>query len=104
MENHIKELKHGFGMRRVPCGQEPANAAWLRIGATAYNLFLLQQAFGLPPELLHVTVGTVRWRLYQTAARLVRHARRLVLKVATDAATFAILSDLRLVSQSLAFP
>ena len=103
-ENYIKELKHGFGMRRVPCGQEPANAAWLRIGTMAYNLFLLQQAFGLPPELLHVTVGTVRWRLYQTAARLVRHARRLVLKIATDAATFAILSDLRLVSHSLAFP
>jgi len=104
MENHIKELKHGFGMRRVPCGQEHANAAWFRIGAMAYNLFLLQQAFGLPPELLHVTVGTVRWRLYQTAARLVRHARQLVLKVATDAATFAILSDLRLVSSSLPAP
>ena len=104
MENHIKELKHGFGMRRMPCGQELANAAWLRIGAMAYNLFLLQQAFGLPPELLHVTVGTVRWRLYQTAARLVRHARQFVLKVATDAATFAILSDLRLVSSSLPAP
>jgi hypothetical protein len=104
MENYIKELKHGFGMLGMPCGQQHANAAWFRIGAMAYNLFLLQQAFGLPPELLHVTVGTVRWRLYQTAARLVRHARRLVLKVATDPATFAILSDLRLVSHSLAFP
>jgi len=104
MENHIKELKHGFGMLGLPCGQQHANAAWFRIGAMAYNLFLLQQAFGLPPELLHATVGTVRWRLYQTAARLVHHARQLVLKVATDAATFAMLSDLRLVSRSLAFP
>jgi hypothetical protein len=103
-ENHIKELKHGFGMHGLPCGQERANAAWFRIGAMAYNLFLIEQAFGLPPELLHVTVGTVRWRLYQVAARLVRHARRLVLKVATDAATFAMLSDLRLASRSMAFP
>ena len=49
----------------------------------------MQQAFGLPPELRHATVGTGRWRLYQAAARLVRHARRLILKVATDAATRA---------------
>ena len=104
MENYIKELKHGFGMLGVPCGQEHANAAWFRIGALAYNLFLMQQAFGLPPELLHVTVATVRWRLYQIAARLVRHARQLVLKVATDLETFAVLSDLRLVSRSFAFP
>lgn len=104
MENYIKELKHGFGMLGMPCGQQHANAAWFRIGALAYNLFLMQQAFALPPELLHATVGTIRWRLYQVAARLVRHARRFVLKVATDAATFAILSDLRLVSRSLAFP
>ena len=104
MENHIKELKHGFGMRGVPCGQQHANAAWFRIGALAYNLFLLQQAFGLPPELLHVTVGTVRWRLYQTAARLVRHARRLVLKVATDAATFAMLKDLRFAAARCTVP
>ena len=97
-ENYIKEVKHGFGMLGVPCGEQSANAAWFRIGALAYNLFLMQQAFGLPPELLHATVGTVRWRLYQTAARLVRHARRLILKVATDAATFAVLCELRVAS------
>jgi hypothetical protein len=104
MENYIKELKHGFGMVGLPCGQQAANAARFRIGALAYNLFLMQKAFGLPPELLHTTVATVRWRVYQTAARLVRHARRLVLKVATDAETFAMLRDLRLVARSLAFP
>jgi len=104
MENHIKELKHGFGMHSLPCGQQAANAAWFRIGALAYNLFLFEQAFGLPPELLHATVATVRWRLYQVAARLVRHARSIILKVATDAATFAILSDLRFAARSMAFP
>lgn len=104
MENHIKELKHGFGMDHLPCGQEAANAAWFRIGAMAYNLFLIEQAFGLPPEMRSSTVATVRWRLYQVAARLVRHAGYLILKVATDAATFAILSDVRLVARSMAFP
>jgi len=103
-ENYIRELKHGFGMLHMPCGQERANAAWFRLGAMAYNLFLMQQAFGLPPELARATVGTVRWRVYQVAARLVHHARRLVLKVAADAETFAVLCDLRFASRSIAFP
>ena len=45
--------------RRMPYGQGPANAAWFRVGAMACNLSLLQQASGLPPELLHVTASTV---------------------------------------------
>jgi len=40
-ENGIKELKIGFGMERVPCSQESANAAFFRIGVMAYNLFVL---------------------------------------------------------------
>lgn len=104
MENYIKELKHGFGMLKMPCGQERANAAWFRIGALAYNLFLIQQALALPHRMLASTVGTIRWNLYQLGARLVRHARQLILKVSTDAPTFAILTDLRLVARSMAFP
>jgi len=38
------------------------------------------------------------------AARLVHHARRLVLKVAADAETLAVLCDLRFASRSTAFP
>jgi len=84
-ENYIKELKGGFGMERMPCGEQEANAAWLRIGALAYNLFLLQQAEALPKELARATVQTVRWRFYAVAARLVKHARCVVLKVAAGA-------------------
>ena len=35
-ENGIKELKIGFGMERMPCGQESANAAFFRIGVIRY--------------------------------------------------------------------
>jgi hypothetical protein len=39
-ENRIKELKIGFGMERMPCGQFAANAMFLAIGVlVAYNLF-----------------------------------------------------------------
>jgi len=37
-ENRIKELKIGFGMERMPCGQFEANAVFFRIGILAYNL------------------------------------------------------------------
>ena len=43
-ENRIKELKIGFGMERMPCGQFEANAVFFRIGILAYNvgrLFIL---------------------------------------------------------------
>ena len=37
-ENRIKELKLGFGMERMPCGQLEANAVFFRLGVLAYNL------------------------------------------------------------------
>ena len=103
MENYIKDLKHGVGMRRMPSGRIEANAAWFRIGALAYNLFLLSQALALAVDLSHVFVGTVRWRLYHTPARLVRHARRLIVNVAVDAATFAVLERWRRKAAAFAF-
>jgi len=54
-ENRIKELKIGFGMERMPCGQTVANAKH--------------------------QVQTVRWRLFQTAGKVVDHANRVYLKV-----------------------
>jgi hypothetical protein len=102
-ENYIKELKVGFGMERMPCGEQEANAAWLRIGALAYNLFLLQQAEALPQELGSSTVQTVRWRFYAVAARLVRHARALVLKVAGGARLLGQMERMRAHSWQMAY-
>jgi hypothetical protein len=39
-ENGIKELKIGFGMERMPCGQFAANAAFFRIGVIAHRIHL----------------------------------------------------------------
>ena len=103
MENFNKELKYGFGMRHLPCGEFEANAAWFRIGALAYNLFLMQREFGLPPELQSATVETVRWNIYQIAGRVVRHGGQRILRVATDAVTFASLLLFREASKMFAF-
>ena len=80
-ENRIKELKIGFGMERMPCGKFDANAVFFRIGCMAYNLFVMFKAHALPSGWEKYQVKTVRWQLYQLAARVTQHARSLWLKV-----------------------
>jgi len=84
VENYIKELKNGFGMDWMPCGETYANAVFFRIGVIAYNLFQALKLLGLPAWWRTSTIATVRWKLYQVAARLVYHARQVVLKLATS--------------------
>lgn len=82
-ENGIKELKIGFGMERMPCGQFAANAAFFRIGVIAHNLFVLFKRSVLGDEWQRHKVATIRWRLFHLPGKVVRHAGAWVLKVAT---------------------
>ena len=84
-ENGIKELKIGFGMERMPCGQFKANAAFFRIGVIAHNLFVLFRYATLDAAWQRHKVATVRWRLFHLPGKVVRHAGAWVLKVASDA-------------------
>ena len=80
-ENRIKELKIGFGMERMPCGQFEANAVFFRLGVLAYNRFKgFTQATLDGPWHRH-QIQTLRWRVYQTAGKIVRHAEQQCLKV-----------------------
>lgn len=83
-ENYFKELKSGFGMDWMPCGETLANAVFFRIGVIAYNLFQAMKLLSLPPWWGKTTIETVRWKLYQVPGRLVYHARRILLKLATS--------------------
>ena len=83
-ENGIKELKIGFGMERMPCGQFAANAAFFRIGVIAHNLFVLFKRSALGTDWQHHKVATVRWRLLHLPGKVVRHAGAWVLKVASE--------------------
>lgn len=80
-ENRIKELKIGFGMERMPCGQFEANAVFFRIGILAYNIFRLFILKTLSASWHRHQVQTVRWRLYQTAGKIVFHGGQIFLKV-----------------------
>jgi len=92
-ENRIKELKLGFGMERMPCGQFAANAVFFRIGMLAYNLFVMFRTHALPEAWGRHQVRTIRWRLYQIAGRITRHARSLWIKV--SGAHIALFRDIR---------
>lgn len=80
-ENRIKELKIGFGMERMPCGQFAANAMFFRIGVLAYNVGRLFVLKTLGVSWHRHQVQTLRWRLYETAGKIVFHGRSLWLKV-----------------------
>lgn len=84
-ENGIKELKIGFGMERMPCGQFAANAAFFRIGVIAHNLFVLFRHGALGEGWQRHRVATVRWRLFHLPGKVVRHAGAWVLKIAAGA-------------------
>ena len=80
-ENRIKELKIGFGMERMPCGQFAANAVFFRIGVLAYNISQLFKLIILDESWHRHQVQTLRWKLYGTAGKIVFHGRYVYLKV-----------------------
>ena len=79
-ENRIKELKLDFAANRLPCGDFDANALYFAISTLAYNLFALLRMV-LPVCWESCRVTTVRWRLYALAGKVVRHGRRVTLKL-----------------------
>jgi hypothetical protein len=80
-ENRIKELKIGFGMERMPCGQFEANAVFFRIGVLAYNVGRLFVLSTLDMSWHCHQVQTLRWKFYETAGKIVFHGRHIYLKV-----------------------
>ena len=83
-ENFNKELKIGFGMERMSCGQTHANAVFFRIGVIAYNLFIGFKRLSCPESWLKQTIATFRWKVVQVAGRIVKHAGEMVLKLMID--------------------
>jgi hypothetical protein len=80
-ENRIKDLKIGFGMERMPCGQFEANAVFFRIGVLAYNVGRLFVLKTLDSSWHRHQVQTLRWKLYGTAGKIVFHGGAVWLKV-----------------------
>ncbi len=80
-ENRIKELKIGFGMQRMPCEQFAANAVFFRIGVLAYNVGRLFVLKTLDGGWHRHQVQTLRWKLYETAGKIIFRGGSIRLKV-----------------------
>jgi hypothetical protein len=102
IENWIKELKGGFGMEWMPCGESYANAVYFRLGVIAYNLFVAMKALSLPRRWQRYTIETIRWRMYQIAGEVFWESRRVVLRLVTSLEKLKILMQARAVIQRLA--
>ena len=94
-ENFNKELKIGFGMERMPCGQSYANAVFLRIGVLAYNLFIGFKRLSCPESWMKQTIATFRWKMIQVAGRIVRHAGETVLRLMVDLEKLELFKGIR---------
>ncbi len=95
-ENDIKEVKNGFGMRKMPSGDFAANALYFGIGILAYNLFIAQRNLTMPEDFRVKTIKTVRWLLINIPGKIINHAGRLVIKLAMPEVVVEMIHEIRL--------
>ena len=80
-ENYNKELGSGFGMDYAPCRSIRADAVYFELGLLAHNLAVAVKRLVLGGDWVRRTIATLRWRLIEIAGKVVRHGRRLILRV-----------------------
>ena len=88
-EHFNKELKTGFGMEQLPCGDSGAHAVFFRIGVLAYTRFIGFKRLACPAAWASQTITTVRWKLVPGAGRIRRHAGRVIVRLVLDAEALA---------------
>ena len=82
-------LKNELAAGVLPCGRFGANAAWLRMSVLTCNVLTALKRLALPAELLRARPKRLRFLFFNTAGRLVHHARRTILRLASNAGRLA---------------
>ncbi len=82
-------LKNELAAGVMPSKYFGTNAAWLRLAVIAHNVMTALKRLALPAELLTARPKRLRFLIFNTPGRLVHHARRLVLRLATTAERLA---------------
>jgi Transposase DDE domain group 1 len=80
VEDRIRAAK-ATGLRNLPFDRWRRNAVWLELILAAQDLAVWAQALLLDGPLAVAEPKTLRYRLLHVAARLVRHARRRILRL-----------------------
>jgi hypothetical protein len=80
VEDRIRGAK-ATGLRNLPFDRWRRNAVWLELVLMACDLTCWAQTLLLSGELRVAEPKTLRYRLWRVAARIVRHARRLIVRL-----------------------
>jgi Transposase DDE domain group 1 len=84
-EQLLKEVLRGLDLHHPPCAELQANAMFYAIAALAYNLLVTVKLLCLPEECQSWQVKTMLRQIIRLPATLVRHARRLLVRVEVPA-------------------
>jgi hypothetical protein len=79
IEDRIRDVKLGFGLRHLPSGKNPVNQLWLLAAITALNLSTLTQALIATGPRAHAK--RFRAELLNIPGRVLHHARRTILRL-----------------------
>jgi hypothetical protein len=66
----------------MPCGRFGSNAAWFRLAVLTHNVLTALKRLALPAELLTARPKRLRFLIIHTPGKLIRHARRTILRLA----------------------
>jgi Transposase DDE domain group 1 len=80
VEDRIRAAK-ATGLRNLPFDRLGRNAVWLELVLAAQDLVCFTQTLLLNGDLAIAEPKTLRYRLLHTAGRIVRHARRTILRL-----------------------
>lgn len=80
-EDTIRQLKEDFGLIHAPVGNFFGNWLWWHACALAHNTARWIRVLALPPEFHRCRGKRLRLAFFNVAARIVRHARQLWLRI-----------------------
>lgn len=73
----------------LPCARFGANAAWLRLAVLTFNVLTAMKRLALPAELLTARPKRLRFLIFNTPGKLVRHARQIILRLTRSLGRFS---------------
>lgn len=83
IEDRIKDAKD-TGLSNLPCGDFDRNTVWVALVLVALSLVCWFQILLLDGDLAFARPPTLRYRLWHAAARVVRSARRRIVRLQAD--------------------
>jgi hypothetical protein len=75
-------LKNELAAGVLPCSRFGANAAWLRLAVLTHNVITALKRMALPESYLTVRPKRLRFLIFNTAGRILHHARRVLCRIA----------------------